>query len=132
MGAPLLHSQPAPPWGDHVSGLRQVIDELMHRQRITYVDLAKKTGMSTSTLHKIATEKNVHMPKAAHLDKIALALGVHPRVLHEAAAESYGVQVAEGDTDSPGTDRTLLDNIARLDDSRKAAVIRLVKDLLDE
>lgn len=126
----LLPPQHAPSWEATLPGLRKVIERLMDDKRLSYSDLAKRTGMTRSHLQKIATEKNARMPAGEDLDRIAIALGQHPNVLREAAHETYGVQI-EGDP-TPGADRDLLASIVQLDDKRKATLAKIVRAMIEE
>jgi len=76
--------------------LQLLIRERIGTQRWSYGDVARRGGLSRSTVHHLATaERPVRMPQPATLEGLARGLDLPPEIVRRAAARSCGIHVYE-------------------------------------
>ncbi|MFE1850677.1 helix-turn-helix domain-containing protein [Streptomyces sp. NPDC002387] len=74
--------------------LQELIKSKLDQKGWSYSDVARRGGISRSTVHHLATSARLaQMPQQATLEGLARGLGVPVAPIHRAAAEAAGVHV---------------------------------------
>jgi len=109
--------------------LQVLIRERIEQQRWSYGDVARRGGLSRSTVHHLATaERPVRMPQPATLEGLARGLELPLDLVRRAAAESCGIHVYEPAPD-PEVD-VLIASLQQLSARDRRHVAALVDSLL--
>jgi transcriptional regulator with XRE-family HTH domain len=109
--------------------LQLLIRERLVQQRWSYGDVARRGGLSRSTVHHLATaERPVRMPQPATLEGLARGLDLPREAVRRAAARSCGIHVYEPAPD-PEAD-VLIASLQQLSASDRRHVAALVESLL--
>ncbi|MFI1565095.1 helix-turn-helix domain-containing protein [Streptomyces sp. NPDC020490] len=113
--------------------LQELIKHQLKQHGWSYSDVARRGGISRSTVHHLATsERLAQMPQQTTLEGLAKGLGVPVAPVHRAAAEACGVNLYFEDT--PGiTDpevAILIASVQKLSSTDRRHVSVLVESLL--
>lgn len=74
------------------AGLAATVEQRRRAMGLTYRELAARSGLSPTAVHKIATGGIKSMPKGATLDALADALGLPRELLRQATAHDFGIR----------------------------------------
>ncbi len=111
---------PAPPRKDDLNPLQRLIQQRLRERGWSYREAARRGGLPHSTVHTLATTRNLaRPPRPTTIDALAKALDVPVSAVRAAAAESTGLHYydeapAEDDDDAGDRERKLL--IASIDE----------------
>jgi transcriptional regulator with XRE-family HTH domain len=133
MMALTLLTTPTIPEDLRLARLPDLIRRLMDERDLTWTELADKANLPRSTAHVIGMGRLKNPPKPEHLEALAEALRVPPRMLKEAAARDYGLTQGSGATVSDESDeeaRLLIATYEQLSEERKAELVAIARTLL--
>jgi transcriptional regulator with XRE-family HTH domain len=111
---------PAPAQKHDLNPLQRLIQQRLRERGWSYREAARRGGLPHSTVHTLATTRNLaRPPRPTTIDALARALDVPVSVVRAAAAESTGLHYydevpAEEDDDAGDRERELL--IASIDE----------------
>ncbi|MFI9602835.1 helix-turn-helix domain-containing protein [Streptomyces sp. NPDC004069] len=113
--------------------LQEMIKKKLDQKGWSYSDVARRGGISRSTVHHLATSAQLaQMPQQTTLEGLARGLGVPVAPVLRAAAEAAGIQVyfenAPKNTD-PEVD-ILIASVQKLSPTDRRHVAALVESLL--
>ncbi|WP_445526719.1 helix-turn-helix domain-containing protein [Streptomyces cyslabdanicus] len=113
--------------------LQEMIKKKLDQKGWSYSDVARRGGISRSTVHHLATSAQLaQMPQQTTLEGLARGLGVPAAPVLRAAAEAAGIQVyfenAPKNTD-PEVD-ILIASVQKLSPTDRRHVAALVESLL--
>ncbi len=109
--------------------LQALMRERLEEKRWSYGDVARRGGISKSTVHHLATsERPAQMPQAATLSGLARGLGLPLDLVRRAAAQSCGIYVYDS-APEPEVD-VLIASLQQLSAQDRRHVAALVESLL--
>lgn len=115
--------------------LQDMIKSKLDQKGWSYSDVARRGGISRSTVHHLATsEKLAQMPQQSTLEGLAKGLGLPPAPVLRAAAEAAGVHVYfenAAETADPEVE-ILIASVQKLSPAARRHVAVLVESLLEE
>ncbi|WP_202486537.1 helix-turn-helix transcriptional regulator [Streptomyces sp. SID4985] len=115
------------------SSLRELIRSRLDRFGWSYGDVARRGGISRSTVHHLATAPRLaRMPQEATLEGLARGLGVPVEPLRRAAAEAAGVSLYYESVPEQADPEVeiLIASVCRLSAADRRHVAVLVESLL--
>ncbi|MFG2946280.1 helix-turn-helix domain-containing protein [Streptomyces adustus] len=113
--------------------LQVLIKHQLEQHGWSYSDVARRGGISRSTVHHLATsERLARMPQQNTLEGLAKGLGIPVPPVHRAAAEACGVNLYHEDTLAAGDPEVaiLIASVQKLSPVDRKHVSALVESLL--
>lgn len=109
------------------------LDEFLRHQvavrRWTYAELARRSGLPRSTVHKLATTRLRRAPEPHTLERLAIGLGLPFEQLQALAAESLGFTLTHESRTDPEIS-LITASLERLSPEDRQHVLALVSSLL--
>jgi transcriptional regulator with XRE-family HTH domain len=110
--------------------LQRLIHERMRELRRSYGDVARRGGLSRSTVHYLATHgRSGRLPNPSTLERLALGLDLPLSVVRAAAASAAGFVLDSQAGDDPEID-VLVASLVRLSPADRQHVAALVRSML--